>query len=244
MSAGNYGNDVTIPVFSMSGDSGNELVDLIESAGDFYATLNSDNLTISISSPSYVSGGTTRFISPLMDLTYYENPIVSFNTWFQNIGDENSEDSLLVKLSNGLETVLIDYRTAESSTSEWLIHEVAVSGLLELTSQMQIIVEAHSQYNLEAGFDNFLITGNNMSVVSQDHSFLNIYPNPSVDGMIQFNLRDHSTFLVYDISGSLLFEDNVSKGLNKLDLSFLASGTYLINLVGDLNYSSSIWIRN
>ena len=62
--------------------------------------------------------------------------------------------------------------------------------------------------------------------------------------MIQFNVRDHSTFLVYDISGSLLFEDNVSKGLNKLDLSFLASGTYLINLVGDLNYSSSIWIRN
>ena len=244
LGAGDDSNDVTIPVFSMSGASGNELVDLTESAGDFYATLNSDNLTISISSPSYLSGGTTRFISPLMDLTYHESPIVSFNTWFQNIGDENSEDSLLVKLSNGLETVLIDYRTAESSASEWLIHEVAVSGLLELTPQMQIIVEAHSQYNLEAGFDNFLISGNNMSVVSQDHSFLNIYPNPSVDGMIQFNVRDHSTFLVYDISGSLLFEDNVSKGLNKLDLSFLASGTYLINLVGDLNYSSSIWIRN
>ena len=244
LGAGDDSNDVTIPVFSMSGASGNELVDLIESTGDFYATLNSDNLTISISSPSYLSGGNTRFISQLMDLTYYENPIVSFNTWFQNIGDENSEDSLLVRLSNGLETVLIDYRTAESSASEWLIHEVAVSGLLELTPQMQIIVEAHSQYNLEAGFDNFLITGNNMSVVSQDHLFLNIYPNPSVDGMIQFNVREHSTFLVYDISGSLLFEDNVSKGLNKLDLSFLASGTYLINLVGDLNYSSSIWIRN
>ena len=244
LGAGDDSNDVTIPVFSMSGASGNELVDLIESTGDFYATLNSDNLAISISSPSYLSGGNTRFISQLMDLTYYENPIVSFNTWFQNIGDENSEDSLLVRLSNGLETVLIDYRTAESSASEWLIHEVDVSGLLELTPQMRIIVEAHSQYNLEAGFDNFLITGNNMSVVSQDHSFLNIYPNPSVDGMIQFNVREHSTFLVYDISGSLLFEDNVSKGLNKLDLSFLASGTYLINLVGDLNYSSSIWIRN
>ncbi len=244
LGAGDDSNDVTIPVFSMSGASGNELVDLTESAGDFYATLNSDNLTISISSPSYLSGGTTRFISPLMDLTYYESPIVSFNTWFQNIGAENSEDSLLVTLSNGLETVLIDYRTAESSASEWLNHEVAVSGLLELTPQMQIIVEAHSQYNLEAGFDNFLISGNNMSLVSQDHSFLNIYPNPSVDGMIQFNVQDHSTFLVYDISGSLLFEDNVSKGLNKLDLSFLASGTYLINLVGDLNYSSSIWIRN
>ena len=243
LGAGDDSNYVTIPVFSMSGASGNELVDLTDSAGDFYATLNSDNLTISISSPSYLSGGTTRFISPLMDLTYYESPIVSFNSWFQNIGDENSEDSLLVTLSNGLETVLIDYRTAESSASEWLNHEVAVSGLLELTPQMQIIVEAHSQYNLEAGFDNFLISGNNMSLVSQDHSFLNIYPNPSVDGMIQFNVQDHSTFFVYDISGSLLFEDNVSKGLNKLDLSFLASGTYLLHLVGDLNYSS-IWIRN
>ena len=93
------------------------------------------------------------------------------------------------------------------------------------------------------GISNFLITGNNMSLVSPDHTILNIYPNPSVDGMIQFNVRDHSTFQVFDISGSLLFEDNVSKGLNKLDLSFLASGTYLLHLVGDLNYSS-IWIRN
>ena len=179
-----------------------------------------------------------------MDLTYHENPIVTFNTWFQNIGAENSEDSLLVRLSNGLETVLIDYRTAESSASEWLTHEVAVSGLLELTPQMQIIVEAHSQYNLEAGFDNFLITGNNMTVVSQDHSFLNIYPNPSLDGVIQLDALDHSTLLVYDISGGLLFEKQVSKGLNKFDLSFLASGTYLVTLLGDINYSSSIWIRN
>ena len=244
LGAGDDSNDVTIPVFSVSGASGNELVDLINSSGDFYATLNSDILTISISSPSYISGGNTRFSSPLMDLIYYESPIVSFNTWFQNIGDENSEDSLLVRLSNGIETVLIDYRTVESSASEWLIHEVAVSGLLALTSQMQIIVEAYSQDNLEAGFDNFLITSNNMSVVSQDHSFLNIYPNPSADGMIQFNVRDNSTFQVYDISGSLLFEVNVFRGHNMLDLSFLASGTYLINLVGDLNYSSSVLIRN
>ena len=135
-------------------------------------------------------------------------------------------------------------RTAESSASEWLIHEVAVSGLLELAPQMQIIVEAHSQYNLEAGFDNFLITSANMNVVSHDPLFINIYPNPSSDGVIQLDAPDHSTLLVYDISGGLLFEKHVSKGLNKLDLSFLASGTYLINLVGDLNSSTSVWIRN
>ena len=243
LGVGDDSNDVTIPVFSMSGADGNDIVDFIESAGNFYASLNSDNLTLSISSPSYVSGGTTRFISPLMDLTYYENPIVSFNTWFQNIGDENLEDSLLVKLSNGIETVLIDYRTAESSASEWSIHEVSVSGLLELTTQMQIIVEAHSQFNLEAGFDNLLITSDNMSVTSHNHSLVNVYPNPSVDGMMQLHVRDHSTLLVYDISGGLLYEEYLSKGLNKLDLSFLATGTYLVTLVGDVS-SSSIWIRN
>ena len=244
LGAGDDSDDVTIPVFSISGADGNDLVDLIEDAGNFYATLNSDNLTISISSPSFVSGGTTRFISPLMDLTYCQNPIVSFNTWFQNIEDENSEDSLLIKLSNGIETVLIDYRTAESSASEWVIHDVSVNGFIELTNQMQIIVEAHSQYNLEAGFDDFTITSANMNVVSHDPSFINIYPNPSSDGVIQFDARDHSTLLLYDISGGLLYEKHISKGLNKLDLSFLASGTYFINLVGDLNSSTSVWIRN
>ena len=244
MAAGDDGDDVTIPVFSMSGADGNDLVDLTENAGNFYATLNSDYLTISISSPSYLSGGATRFISPLMDLTNYVDPIVSFNTWFQNIGDEDSDDSLLVKLSNGVETVLIDYRTAESSGSEWVIHEVSVNALLELTTQMQITVEAHSQYNLEAGFDDFLIASAHMNVVSQDLSLLNIYPNPSSDGVIHLDVRDHSTLLVYDITGGLLFEKLVSKGLTKLDLSFLASGTYLVNLVGDLNSTTSIWIRN
>ena len=244
LGVGDDSDDVTIPVFSMSGADGNEIVDFIESAGNFYATLNSDNLTISISNPSFVSGGTTRFISPLMDLTNYVDPIVSFNTWFQNIGDEDSEDSLLVKLSNGVETVLIDYRTAESSASEWLIHDVSVGGLLELTTQMQITVEAHSQYNLEAGFDKFLIESATMNLVSKDLSFLNVYPNPSLDGVIQLDALDHSTLLVYDISGGLLFEKQVSKGLNKFDLSFLASGTYLVTLLGDINYSSSIWIRN
>ena len=244
MAAGAVGDDVTIPVFSMSGADGNDLVDFMGDGTETYAILNSDNLTCTKSTPSYVSGGATRFISPSMDLTYYENPIMTFNTWFQNIGDENSEDSLLVKLSNGIESVLIDYRTSESSNSEWLIHEVALGGLIELTSQMQIIVEAYSQFNLEAGFDNFLISGNNLSLDSQNHSFVNVYPNPSKDGMIQFNLRDNSIFQVYDVSGSLLIEKHVFKGLNVIDLSFLASGTYLINLVGDLNYSSSIWIRN
>jgi hypothetical protein len=83
-----------------------------------------------------------------------------------------------------------------------------------------------------------------MNVVSHDPSFINIYPNPSLDGVIQLDARDHSTLLVYDISGGLLFEKHISKGLNRLDLSFLASGTYLINLVGDLNSSTSVWIRN
>ncbi len=244
MASGDDSDDVTIPVFSMSGADGNNLIDLIENAWDFYANLNSDYLTISISSPSYLSGGATRFISPLMDLTNYVDPIVSFNTWFQNIGDEDSDDSLLVKLSNGVETVLIDYRTAESSGSEWVIHEVSVNALLELTTQMQITVEAHSQYNLEAGFDNFLIASAYMNVVSQDLSLLNVYPNPSSDGVIHLDVRDHSTLLVYDITGGLLFEKHVYKGLTKLDLSFLASGTYLVNLVGDLNSTTSIWIRN
>ena len=83
-----------------------------------------------------------------------------------------------------------------------------------------------------------------MNVDSHDPSFINIYPNPSLDGVIQLDALDHSTLLVYDISGGLLFEKHVSKGLTKLDLSFLSSGTYLVNLAGDLNSTTSIWFRN
>ena len=248
LGAGDVGDQVTIPVYSMTGADGNDLVDLVTNTSDnFNATLSSNNLTITFSSASHVSEGTTQIISPMMDLSYYSTLNVSFNTWFYNEGDENFNDSLLIKLTNGTETFLIDLRTFESSASEWVAHEISIDAPIQLTNQMQFIVEAidasNGQHYLEAGFDDFLITTDNMSVFSHEHDMLNLFPNPSVDGVVNVRVNDNSIFLVHDLTGSLLFEKSVSRGISKIDLSFLASGSYLVSLHGDVR-TSSILLRN
>ena len=142
----------------------------------------------------------------------------------------------------------MDYRTYETSSTTWVNHEISFAEALELTNQMQIIIETMDMENsghlVEAGFDKFIITSDNLGIESNQNQIFDMYPNPSSNGFVYLDVHDHSTVLVHDVFGGLLFEKQVSKGLNKFDLSFLASGTYLINLVGDLNYSSSIWIRN
>ena len=195
-----------------------------------------------------VDDGRTRIISPMMDLRFYDNPILNCRTWFRNTGGDNTpNDSLLIKMTNGIETVLLDYRNFETSSSTWVNHEIAFAETIELTNQMQIIIETMDMENsghlVEAGFDKFMITTDNLSIEPNQNQIFDIYPNPSVDGEIHIDVRKQSTFLVFNISGSLLFEKNVSKGLNNLDLGFLASGTYVTYLVGDLNCYSSLWIR-
>lgn len=248
MAPGGDGDQVTIPVFSMSGADGNDLVDLVANTSDnFNATLSSDNLTITFSSASHVSEGKTQIISPVMDLSYYSTLNVSFNTWFYNEGDESFNDSLLIKLTNGTESFLIDSRTFESSASEWVTHEISIDSPIQLTNQMQLIIEAidasNGQHYLEAGFDHFLITSDNMSVFSYENDMLNLFPNPSVDGVVNVQVNDNSILLVHDLTGSLLFEKPVSRGISKIDLSFLASGSYLVSLHGDVR-RSSILLRN
>ena len=196
-----------------------------------------------------VDDGRTRIISPIMDLRFYDNPILNFRTWFRNMGGESTpNDSLLIKITNGIETVLLDYRTYETSSTTWANHEISFAEALELTNQMQIIIETMDMENsghlVEAGFDKFMITSDNLGIESNQNQIFDMYPNPSSDGFVYLDVHDHSKILVHDVFGGLLFEKQVSKGLNKFDLSFLASGTYLVTLLGDINYSSSIWIRN
>ena len=112
---------------------------------------------------------------------------------------------------------------------------------------MQVIIEAidasNGQHFLEAGFDNFLITSDNMSVFSYEDDMLNLFPNPSANGVVNVQVNDNSILLIHDLTGSLLFEKSVSRGMSKLDLSFLASGSYIVSLHGD-EKRSSILFRN
>jgi choice-of-anchor B domain-containing protein len=196
-----------------------------------------------------VDGGRTSILSPLMDLSSYQDVSISFHTWFQNSGGQSSpNDSLLVKLSNGVETILIDYRTAQSSSQVWEAHQVDVPENFELTSTMQLIVETmdydDSGHLVEAGFDKFSVTGSNLSIANQANSNLLVYPNPSVDGILTVNINEELAFLsISDVSGKLISKIKLSNGQSTHNLGNLSNGVYLLDFHFSGYTESLLWIK-
>ena len=108
-----------------------------------------------------VDGGTVTLTSPVMDLTGYGDPILTYYTWFYNAGGNNApNDALVVRISNGIEEVVLENIT--SSQSVWrpqssfrLLDHIA------LTNNMKVTFETSDLPNsgnlVEAAVDAFLI---------------------------------------------------------------------------------------
>jgi len=195
-----------------------------------------------------VDDGRTRLTSPVFNLTNYENPVLSCKTWFVNTGGNGTpNDSLLIKLTNGVETVLLDYRTVNTSASQWLSHEIALTGTIDLNNQMQLIVETMDGDNtghlVEAGFDRFEILADNLSLTELDQS-LDLFPNPSTDGVFYYsNPSSDSKLRITDLTGKLVYEAVAKNGLNIVNVPTLSAGTYIVELHSNLVRKSSLWIR-
>lgn len=77
--------------------------------------------------------------SPSFDMSEMEDPVISFYRWFADLNTGAPNDTLLIELSNGMETVLVDSCTAQNpQASEWAFREFAVSDYLAPSSQMRL----------------------------------------------------------------------------------------------------------
>ena len=91
-----------------------------------------------------VDGGTTVLTSPLFDLTGYVDPYLSFERWFFNAGGQGTpNDSLVVDITNGTQTVRLDFADVNSpDQSMWAYREFRVEDYLSATAFMQMKIRA------------------------------------------------------------------------------------------------------
>lgn len=235
-----------IPVASyFNGELLNAAEDAADDCSGFaFITSNSEGLPYN---EGDVDGGATRIISPLMDLSSYINPSISFSTWFVNTGGNGpANDAILVNLTNGTETVNLLERN-NSNTTNWLSHNVEIGSLIELTDQMQLVVEAmdlpQSGHLVEAGFDDFYVQSSNLSVASASERSFVIYPNPSPSGQLNVNTANAATCVVTDVRGAVVASFEVEEGLNSFDLSFLTAGAYLVSVTNDVEANTKVWFK-
>ena len=117
----------------------------------------------------------------------------------------------------------------------------------DFTESMQLIVETmdhdNSGHLVEAGFDKFLISGTELSIADINNSAINIYPNPSNNGILNISIDNmECTLSISDITGKLVRQVSLQKGENRLSFSDLSRGTYLIDLRSISENQSILWI--
>jgi len=187
-----------------------------------------------------VDGGSVILTSPNMDLTTYTEPIISYRLWFAT-GGGNTEpnDNLVVRISNGTET--IDVETLNNSDSGGRWRETASfvpSDLLTLTTTMQFSVVANDVdpgHLVEAGLDNFLVTETSTSTGDLISSQIyQLRPNPfSVNTTLVFDEVTTGQVRVTNILGQLMETIKLENAKTiQLGQSY-DSGIYYISLESD-----------
>ncbi|MGB0864282.1 MAG: choice-of-anchor B family protein [Saprospiraceae bacterium] len=192
-----------------------------------------------------VDNGTVTLTSPSFDLTNYNDPYLSYYTWFVNQGNQSTpNDELVVKLFDGNQTIVIE--TITQSNGAWNPKKlVRISDFVTPTNDMQIIFETSdlpsSGHFVEAGVDAFMVFDSinvNTNNIPEQLAALTISPNPSSS---QFNI-DYETINpfnqgqieVYNAVGQLIETVSIELTKGQINLgSKLESGFYIIQFVLD-----------
>lgn len=67
-----------------------------------------------------VDAATAILTSPRMDLSTYVDPVLTYYAWFYNSGgDTPPDDSLVVEVTNGMDTVVLETIKSDQSMGEW-----------------------------------------------------------------------------------------------------------------------------
>ena len=194
-----------------------------------------------------IDNGTTELISPPMDLSGYNDPLLNFHWWFVNFttqqGGGPGDDLLRVELSNGLGSIpILEYDDMLSNT--WTLEDsFRIQDYLPLSTQIFVrfvVGDENNQNIVEAAIDGFEIIEGDPSVdpptaledLLAPHALV-VESNPVADQLVlRYELpqewRGDLEFELHSIQGAGLQHLPVQPGSGKLQLDFpYASGIYL-----------------
>ncbi|PHN06036.1 choice-of-anchor B family protein [Flavilitoribacter nigricans] len=194
-----------------------------------------------------VDNGVSTLISPWMDLSEYEDPVLTYYAWFLNAGGSTPpNDSLLIQITNGTDTVVLENITSEESMGAWrpetFFH---LKDYLELTNSMRLILttadDVEQGHLVEAALD-FVRVRELDLINSTDEPELMVlpvraFPNPFRE-QISLDLRDLTEpaavqLRAFNQLGQQLLNLEIPAGTGLYDLPSenWAPGSYYLHLL-------------
>lgn len=158
-----------------------------------------------------VDGGATTLLSPVFNLTGYNDVTVSYRRWYTNdTGFGPGEDVWVVEVSDGGNWVELENTT--TSDRSWSLQSFALDDIISMTSTVQfrfIASDFGSGSVVEAGVDEFTISGYTASYDSESPQVTLTAPNggetfTSGDNIsVEFNSSDNTA-----VAGSIVMFSN------------------------------------
>ena len=126
-----------------------------------------------------VDDANTILTSPILDLSIPKTYVLNYNIWFSNgfSWGAPANDSIVVSVSNGATSVVLDIITASSNNlSQWANKSFDLGQYISLNNNVQISVEIADWdilggHWVEGGFDNFYISNQPISNTENSLTF-------------------------------------------------------------------------
>ncbi len=201
--------------------------DLVGDIGDAcFVTGNSPDPSVS---EDDVDNGYTRLTSPPFDLTDYIDPQISYYRWFANAGGSGTpNDHLIISLTNGMNTVVIEDLNVSSAANNWAQTLVRVIDYITPTANMRLIFETSdapgSGHVVEAATDWFVVTDlaepNAINIPQTDKPNISVSPNPFSNQTtftltnLPINDKNETLLRITNIQGQTLMTIPVSASAN------------------------------
>ncbi len=192
-----------------------------------------------------VDNGYTILRSPLFNLAQYHDPYIYFSRWFFNDGGSgNPNDSLIVTLSNGFDTMAVyTVDASDASQSQWKAAKIRVRDFMFPAINMRIEFKAMDQapgHLVEAGIDKFWVEDSasvdtvGIENIAAVNPVLKAYPNPFGNQLLikVENLpANGATVDILNAIGQKVYSAkiNQSAAVLKVEENF-AAGLYIIQL--------------
>jgi choice-of-anchor B domain-containing protein len=198
-----------------------------------------------------VDDGSVMLRSPLMNLTNYTNPILTYSYWFFNGGGQGTpNDNFTVRLHNG--NTSADLKVVTTPLSEWVSSGVInLKGVLPITADMQVEFIATDDlpgHVVEAAVDIFEIKeGPTNTFEPSLDAQISATPNPFNQAtQISYDLKNNTQGAVIEIVdaiGKIVVSQSLDQTVgSKWVGAELAAGVYAVRIRQEAKVSAPVRI--
>ena len=196
-----------------------------------YVTGNAENVD-----PDFddVDKGVTVLSSPVMNLSGYSNPALTFYVDFYcNHGPNDIDDTLKFIVSDGT-LKMVDFISPQSDEMAWGFFPILLSGLDVSNITISFLVsDLPGNPNItEAALDLFRVEEfSNINEESSQESF-SIHPNPTAGEFVISGTQLGAVYKIRSLNGALLEVGIVKNAEHMLEINTFEAGIYLISVDG------------